>query len=90
VHLRAAVGAAGLRLQNLLDEQPDLSEGDRRRLEEEIQALNETPSEGAIDKRQQRALEAFRTLAPKVWDRGWPIAAPLLTAEVKRKLGLPP
>jgi hypothetical protein len=77
-------------LENLLGEQTDLTEGDRRQLEEQLASLLETPSQASVVGRQQRALEAFRHLAPQVWDRAWPIATALLTAEMKVKLGLPP
>jgi hypothetical protein len=83
---RAAIVYA---LQNLLDEQPDMDSGDRRLVEEQLNSLLESPSDAAADKRQQRAVEAFKRLAPAVWEKGLPIAAALLTAEAKRQLGLP-
>lgn len=76
-------------IQNMLDEQ-QLVEGDRRQLEEQLGSLLETPSEAAIERRQQRALEMLRRLAPAAWEKAWPVAAAILTAEVKRQLGLPP
>lgn len=76
-------------IENMLDGQ-ELTDGDRRQLEEDLASLLETPSESPIEKRQQRALEALRNAVPAIWDRAWPIAAVILTAEVKRQLGLPP
>jgi hypothetical protein len=77
-------------LQNLLDEQPNLSEGDRRHIDEELSSLLEPPIDAKVGTRQQRAMETLRRLAPRVWDKAWPVAATLLTAEARAKLGLPP
>lgn len=84
-------GPAGKRscTENQLDEQPDLAEGDRRALLEQLQALKESPAWADVTRRQVRALEALKKAAPTAWQVVLPVAQTLLTAEAKRQLGLP-
>lgn len=77
-------------LENQLKEQPDLSQGDRRALLEQLQALRESPASADVTRRQVRALEALKKAAPAAWQVMLPVAQALLTAEARRQLGLPP
>jgi hypothetical protein len=77
-------------IENLLDEQKDLPSGDRRALLEELASLRESPTGGDVERRQVRALEALKQLAPKAWDLAQPLITTIATAEIRRKLGLPP
>jgi hypothetical protein len=76
-------------LENLLGEQPDLPEGDRRALEEQLKSLREPPTTPEIERRQIHALEALKRLAPKAWELAQPLIMTVATAEIKRQLGLP-
>jgi hypothetical protein len=83
--------AVALHIENLLDGQPDLAEGDRRDLEERLTSLRETPAGNpGTEKRQIAALERLKAIAPKAWELAMPIVQAILTAEGKQKLGLPP
>ena len=82
--------AIAYHIENLLDEQPDLSDGDRRILEEQLKALREPPSDAASEKRQLAALKALQKLAPKAWELAAPVLQAFLSAEMKRAAGLPP
>jgi hypothetical protein len=79
-----------LHIENLLDEQPDLADGDRRVLEEQLKALRDAPSDAATEKRQLAALKALQKLAPKAWELAAPVLQAFLSAEMKRAAGLPP
>lgn len=73
-------------IQNQLEEETDLAEGDRRRLEEQLSSLLD--SETSV-KQQTAALELFKRLAPKAWAAAAPAVQAILTTEIKRSLGLP-
>jgi hypothetical protein len=78
-------------VQNQLDEDQSLSEGDRRALHEKLDSLLETPDGGGrVDKMQKAALDAFRRTAPVAWKVAQPVLSTLLTAELKAHLGIPP
>jgi hypothetical protein len=75
-------------IENQLEEQDDLTEGDRRSLLGQLRAL---AGEDAADQpKQVSALQLLRRLAPKAWDAALPAIQALLTAEMRIKLGLPP
>ena len=77
-------------LENLLDED-DLPEGDRRALVAQLASLR-VPAAGdpAAEKRQVAALRLLQSVAPKAWALTAPIVQVILTAEMRRQLGLPP
>ena len=79
-----------LHVENLLDEEPDLLEGDRRVLEERLVSLRESPNDSGAQKRQLDALKLLQKLAPKAWELAAPVLQVVLTAEMKRAAGLPP
>ncbi len=74
----------------MLAEDRELPEGDRRLLTEQLDSLRQLPEDPHTEGRQIRALDRLRVLAPKVWESVQPIVTPILTAELKRQLGLPP
>ena len=77
-------------IQNQLEEQPNLSEGDRRALHEQLDVLTETPGSSDVTRRQIRALTALKEMAPVAWQAAQPAIRDIIEAEVKRRLGLPP
>lgn len=77
-------------IENTLDEESELTEGDRRVLQEQLAALRESPTTQSVEKRQISALESLRDLAPKAWATAKPLVVSIATAEIKQKLGLPP
>jgi hypothetical protein len=77
-------------LQNVLAEDRDLAEGDRRVLAEQLDSLRRAPVDAAIQDRQLRALERLRAAGAKHWEDILPVLTPILTAELERALGLPP
>jgi hypothetical protein len=80
-----------MHVENLLDEQPDLPEGDRRALEEQLASLSDPPGgDPGTEKRQIAALQRLKAIAPKAWELALPIIQTILTAEGKRQMGLPP
>lgn len=86
----ASCEAIAYHIENLLDEDPSLSEGDKRALREQLAALRESPADPASDRRQVAAMRFLQRTAPKVWDLAMPVLQVILTAEAKRQLGLPP
>lgn len=68
----------------------DLSDGDRRALQEQLNELLETPADNDVEKRQVRVLERLREIAPGAWGAVSPIVAPLITAWMRQELRLPP
>jgi hypothetical protein len=77
-------------IENRLDEDDSLSEGDRRALREKMAALQEPASGAGVERRQLRALQALRTGAPKVWAGAQPILVQIATSWMKKEMGLPP
>lgn len=77
-------------IENQLEEQADLAEGDRRALVEQLQALTQTPDSDDVNRRQIRAVGALKKLAPRAWQAALPALQVILTAEAKRQLSLPP
>jgi hypothetical protein len=77
-------------IQNQLDEEPNLPEGNRRALREQLEVLTETPSSSDVTRRQIRALTALKKVAPITWQAAQPAIRDIVEAEVKRRLGLPP
>ena len=75
-------------IENQLEEQDDLTEGDRRSLLGQLRAL--AGADAADQPKQVSALQLLRKLAPKAWDAALPAIQALLTAEMRIKLGLPP
>jgi hypothetical protein len=77
-------------VENILAEHRDLPEGDRRLLADQLESLRQLPEDAPTESLQANALDRLRSLAPKVWESVLPIVTPILTAELKRQLGLPP
>jgi hypothetical protein len=73
-------------LYDLIDDE-DLDEADRLTVQEEIAVLSRPDAEVSEEER-VRAGETIRRLAPKAWEVFLPVAQSVLTAEVKRRLGL--
>jgi len=77
-------------LENQLQREPGLAEGDRRKLLDQIAVLRESPADAGVERRQAVALTAIKKLAPKAWDVGAPIIQNLLTSTIRQHMGLPP
>jgi hypothetical protein len=77
-------------IENQLEEQPDLAEGDRRNLLEQLHSLTETSGTEETERRQVWALSLLRRIAPRAWEAALPAVQAILTAEIRQKLGLPP
>jgi hypothetical protein len=77
-------------LENQLDQEPNLAEGDRRKILDGLAALRESPSLEGAEQRQATALKLLKKLAPKAWDLAVPVAQSLSTAWMRQQLGLPP
>jgi hypothetical protein len=73
-------------LYDLVDDE-DLDRADLLTVQEEIAVLSR-PDDKVTDEERVRAGETIRRLAPKAWEVFLPVAQSLLTAEVKRRLGL--
>ena len=77
-------------IENQLERDPDLQEGDKRNLREQLNALRDSPADPVAEKRQVAALSLLKRTAPKIWEVVVPVAQSILTAEMKHQLGLPP
>jgi hypothetical protein len=69
-------------------ESEDLAEGDRRALEEQLQALLEPGGELESEQRQIRALEKLKAMAPGAWGAALPLIQSLATSAMKAHFGL--
>jgi len=76
-----------MQLRNKLEFEPGLDDAARLEVAEQIAVLS-GPDED--NKRRQKAGEALRKLAPKGWEAAQPILQTLLSAELRKTLGLPP
>jgi hypothetical protein len=74
------------KLYSLIDHE-DLDEADRLTVVEQL-ALLAAPEDEVPDDRRLHAGEKIRQLAPKAWEAGLPVLQGLLTAKLKRDLGL--
>jgi hypothetical protein len=74
------------KLYSLIDDE-DLDEADRLTVVEQI-ALLSAPEDEVPDDRRLHAGEKIRQLAPKAWEAALPVLQGLLTAKLKRDLGL--
>jgi hypothetical protein len=79
------------RIGKLYDEidHEDLDEATLLTVREQLAVLSAPVDEETTDDDRVRAGRGLRDLAPKAWEAGLPIFQSLLTAEVKRRLGLP-
>jgi Uncharacterized protein conserved in bacteria (DUF2321) len=79
------------RIGKLYDEidHEDLDEATLLTVSEQLAVLSAPVDDKVTDDDRVRAGRGLRDLAPKVWEAGLPIFQSLLTAEVKRRLGLP-
>src|SRR6266508_40989 len=73
-------------LYNLIDFQDDLDEADRLTIAEQIDVLSQPK---ASDEQRVEAGSVIKRLAPKMWDAALPILQSVLSAEIRRRLGLP-
>ncbi len=76
-----------MQLRNVLEFEPGLDDATRLEVGEQIAVLS-TPDED--NKRRLRAGKALRELAPKGWLAAQPILQTLVSAELRKQLGLPP
>lgn len=76
-----------MQLRNVLEFEPGLDDATRLEVSEQIAVLS-GPDEDS--KRRVKAGEALRKLAPKGWEAAQPILQTLVSAELKKQLGLPP
>ena len=77
-------------IENVLAEDRDLAEGDRRLLADQLDAVRQPPVDESTESRQARALDRLRSSTPRVWETVLPTLTTILTTELKRQLGLPP
>lgn len=70
-------------IENHLDEEPDLTEADRRELMKRLAELTDDQADG---KRRAAALAFFRKTAPQVWGTVQPAIKVFLTTEVQGHL----
>jgi len=75
------------KLYDLIDHE-DLDEATLLTVREQVAVLS-TPVDEKTDEDRVRAGERFKRLAPKAWETALPVLQTLLTAEVKKRLGLP-
>lgn len=76
-----------MQLRNQLEFEPGLDDADRLEVIEQIAVLAR-PEED--EKRRIRAGERIKELAPKGWALTQPILTSLVSAEIQRRLGIPP
>lgn len=75
-----------LHVRNQLEFEPGIDGADRLELIEQLAVLTEPEAE---PKRRVKAGEAVKRLAPKGWQVVQPVLQSLLSAELRRQLGLP-
>jgi len=73
-------------LYNLIDFEDDLDEADRLTLTEQVAVLSKPE---ASDEQRVEAGSLIKRLAPKMWEAALPILQTVLSAEIRRQLGLP-
>jgi hypothetical protein len=76
-----------MQLQNQLEFEPGLDDAGRLEVREKIAVLS-APEED--EKRRVKAGEALRKLVPKAWEGAKPILQTLVSAELQKRLGIPP
>lgn len=76
-----------MQLRNVLEFEPGLDDAARLEVGEQIAVLSKPDENG---KQRVKAGEALRKLAPKGWEAAQPILQTLVSAELKKQLGLPP
>jgi hypothetical protein len=75
-------------LYNLIDFQDDLDKADRLTIIEQIAVLSK-PEDEASDEQRVEAGSVIRRLAPKMWGAALPVLQTVLSAELRRQMGLP-
>ena len=75
-------------IENQLEEDDDLAEGERRKLIAELDSLRADPSDVTTEKRQVAALQFLKRVAPKAWNAAQPAIISLATAYAKKELGI--
>jgi hypothetical protein len=75
-------------LYNLINFQPNLDEADRLTITEQLAVLSKPPDE-ASDEQLVKAGSVIKRLAPKMWEAALPVLQTVLSAEIRRQLGLP-
>jgi hypothetical protein len=76
-----------MQLRNVLEFEPGLDDATRLEVGEQIAVLSGADED---NKRRVKAGESLRKLAPKGWAAAQPILQTLVSAELKKQLGLPP
>lgn len=79
-------GALIMQLRNLLEFEPGLDDATRLEVAEQIAVLSQPNEDG---KKRLRAGKALRELAPKGWQAAQPVLQTLVSAELRKQLGLP-
>jgi hypothetical protein len=77
-------------IENKLDEQPDLSEGDRRMLRRQLEEARKKLGGADEESKLAEALSFAREKAPGAFNAALPVIQTIATTWVKQKLGLPP
>ncbi len=75
-------------LYNLIDFQDDLDEADRLTIMEQVAVLSK-PEDEVSDEQRVQAGSVIKRLAPKMWEAALPILQTVLSAELRKQLGLP-
>jgi hypothetical protein len=76
-------------IENQLEEEPDLSEGERRTLIAQLDTLRDDPrGEQEKEEKQAKVLERLRAAAPKAFKAAMPSIMDLSTAYIKARLKL--
>ena len=75
-------------IENQLEEETDLPEGERRKLTAELNSLRVDPSDPNSEKKQVAALQFLKRAAPRAWNAAQPAIMSLATAYAKKELGL--
>lgn len=76
-------------IENQLEEEVGLSEGDRRVLLERLEQLKVEPTSEAAETRQAEALHYLREKAPRAFQAALPSVLNIATTAIKVHLGLP-
>jgi hypothetical protein len=76
-------------IENRLERDRTLSDGDRRSLRESLASLLKSPKTREVEKEQAGALRKLRDAAPKVWDAIQPTVGSVATSFIKQALNLP-
>jgi len=77
-------------IENLLEREPGLEEGDRRKLRAQLAELRKPIQSDADEKRVVGVLRTLQQVAPRVFDAAMPVIQAIATAYIRQELKLPP